>query len=204
MSLLRNPLVSGGLAVAAVGFVGYQLLSSGCSPARARSVAAAVLPPPPPSSIAAAQPKPAPALATEAPQTVTAAPKTIDRKLVQSRFEEWIGSPKRDPFRRTTTKGAAAPPSPVPGWKLSAIWHQTGSRVATINGNIYQEGDEIEGYTIERIESDRVWFRGPTSSEPLGFTIGQAGTNAVPKGANADLRPASTNAPYRPLPLIEH
>src|SRR5262249_49140099 len=134
---------------------------------------------------------------------VKAEPKAIVRKTVLSRFEEWLGSPKRDPFHNTTAKGSGAPPSPVPGWKLSAIWRQTGSRVATINGTIYQEGDQIEGYTIERIESDRVWFRGPIGTEALGFTKDQAGTNAGPKGAGTDLRPASTNALYRPIPLIE-
>ena len=54
-------------------------------------------------------------------------------------------------------------------WKLKAIWHQTGSRLAVINNGIYTEGDLIEGYKLETIESDGVWLRGPTGREGLGF-----------------------------------
>ena len=67
-------------------------------------------------------------------------------------------------------------------WKLKAIWRQTGSRLAAINKSIYAEGDLIgEGYRIQAIESDRVWFQGPTGRESLGFEKPQppvAKTNA--------------------------
>lgn len=214
MSLLRSPWVSGGLAVAALGFVVYQVLSSGRPHARSVQVASAAPSPSAPQPIPAALPKAAPPPSESSTQTVTSGPTPVDRQFVQSHVGEWIESPKRDPFLdATAAKLIPAAPSPVPTWKLSGIWNQTGSRLATINGSIYQEGDEIEGYRIERIEEVQVWFRGPTGTEPLGFTNRPAGTNALPRGTNAvsgaqpparsDFRPESTNRPYRKLPLIE-
>jgi hypothetical protein len=206
MNWLRSPWVSGGLAVVAVAFVAFQVLTSGRSrgrPATVVSAPAATAPALTAPAPAAAQPKASPSVAVPPPATVTAGQIPIDRRFVQSRLAEWIDGPRRDPFFNATHKAARAEPSPVAGWKLSAIWRQTGSRVATINGSIYQEGDEIEGYKIERIEGDQVWFRGPTGREPLGFTSSQTETNAVPKSTNAAARPGGTKKPYRALPLIE-
>lgn len=214
MSLLRSPWVSGGLAAVALGIVAYQVLSSGRSRGRPVQVASAAVALSAPQPTTAAPPKPAPPLPVSSSPPVTTGTTPIDREFVLSHLGEWIDSPKRDPFHDTTERVAPARPSPVPGWKLSAIWRQTDSRVATINGAIHQEGDEIEGYRIERIESDKVWFRGPTGSETLGFGKSQGTTNAFPTGtkaapgaespARSDFRPVGTNAPYRALPLIEN
>jgi hypothetical protein len=58
----------------------------------------------------------------------------------------------------------------VSHWKLKSIWRQTGSQLAAINKGVYSEGDVIEGYRIEQIDGDQVWFQGPTGRESLGFT----------------------------------
>jgi hypothetical protein len=78
------------------------------------------------------------------------------------------------------SSAAAAPAlvSPVRHWKLKSIWRQTGSQLAAINSGVYTVGDVIEGYRIERIESNQVWFNGPTGRESLSFTNAPPGTNA--------------------------
>jgi hypothetical protein len=60
--------------------------------------------------------------------------------------------------------------SPVPTWSLQAIWNQTDSRLAVINGRVCRVGDVIEpGYKLIRIEKDEVWIQGPNRNERLGF-----------------------------------
>ena len=192
MKALRSPWVSGALAVVAVAFVCYQLLQ----PRFKRGRPAKVESPAP--AIAAPQPKAAsvvaPAKTAGATNALATARAGIDRRIVQARFAEWIDSPQRDPFffaNAPAPKAAEEPPSPVPNWRLTGIWRQTGTRVAAINGRVYQEGDQIEGYKIERIESDQVWFQGPAKKERLGFNTPQTGTNAIPAGASAAAQPGS-------------
>jgi hypothetical protein len=60
-------------------------------------------------------------------------------------------------------------------WKLKGIWRQTGGRVAAINNGVYSEGDSIDGYKIEKIDGDQIWFQGPERLERLGFDGAQSG-----------------------------
>jgi hypothetical protein len=180
VKVLGNPWIVGGLCVIAVAVVGYQFLpprsGAGVSPVPPVGVSAA---PAPPSAT------PAPSVpATSAHSTQAAAHATagtnaaplgtpIDRAFVQSHFAQWLQAPQRDPFLSVPAaklNTAPAPVSPVSRWKLKSIWRQTGSQLAAINKGVYSEGDVIEGYRIEQIEGDRVWFQGPTGRESLGFT----------------------------------
>jgi hypothetical protein len=178
VKLLGNPWVVGGLCVIAAGVVGYQFLpshrpgamapSSGAPQPAPAALGANGVPGTPPgrssdSGQAAAHLKPGTNLASRAT--------SIDRHNLQSRMPDWLASPRRDPFLLTVPRIAApGAVSPVRHWRLKSVWHQTGSRLATINDRLYAEGDEIEGYKLETIEPDRVWFQGPTGRESLSFT----------------------------------
>ena len=178
MKLMGNPWVVGCLCLIAVAVVGYQFL-----PARRGAgvpPAAAVSPAPAPPSVTPVRSVPATsALATQSAARATAGTNAIppitpvDRVYVQSHLAQWLQAPQRDPFLLGTAAkpGAAAAVlvSPVSHWKLNSIWRQTGSRLAIINNDIYAEGDVIEGYRIEQIESGQVWFNGPAGRESLSF-----------------------------------
>jgi hypothetical protein len=183
MKLLGNPWVVGGLCVIAAGIAGYQFLwpsqpgaPRGPVPAWAASPAN-----PPPAAPAGKTSGSGRAAARTAAATNGAAPVTlIETNYVLSHLDEWTETPRRDPFLFFSARKPGAA-SPVTKWKLKAIWRQTGSRLAAINKGVYAEGDQIEGYRIEAIESDRVWFQGPDGRESLGFEKPRppaAGTNA--------------------------
>lgn len=171
MKGLSNPWIVGSLCVIAAGVVGYQAL-----PAR-RAVAAAPAPvnlaPAPVAGptipVAATNPARSPNPGTQA--TNQPAPAMLaDRSYAQSHFAQWVDSPRRDPFLLPPApKPVGGTNSPLAQWKLKAIWRQTGSRLAAIDHRIYSEGDEIDGYRIEQIDADRVWFQGPAGRESLGF-----------------------------------
>ena len=195
MKLLGNPWVVGGLCVIAVAVVGYQFLpprsGAGVPPVPATGVSPAPAPPsvPPVSSVPATSVASTQATArTTAGTNATPLTTPIDRAYVQSHFDHWLQAPQRDPFLLVTAakpSTVAVPVSPVSHWKLKSIWRQTGGGIAAINQGVYAVGDLIEGYRIERIESDRVWFQGPTGRESLGFT------NPQPPAA----APTRTNGP---------
>ena len=191
MKLMGNPWIVGALCVVAVGVVGYQFLpprssvgSATASNGSALVPAAAPASPPP----AAAASDPARATARTTPGTNAPSSATlIEVSYVQSHFTQWVESPARDPFLFSPPippEAAVAVVSPVSHWKLKAIWRQTGNRLAAINQGIFAEGDVIEGYRIEQIDSDQVWFAGPTGRESLGFTKPQPppGTPAKANG----------------------
>jgi hypothetical protein len=197
MKILGNSWVSGTLAVIAVAFFVYQWLqprwAQGAA-ANARELVP-VTELPQVSAPRAAQPPaaPAPALPTRG----------IDRQYAESHAAEWADSPPRDPFLLipVVVKKPVQPeppvhqyPSPVIRWKLTAIWRQTGGRVAAINNRVYSEGESIDGYRIEQIDADQVWFQGPDRMERLGLdwagTPGQPGPSGVQPG-----KPPGTRAP---------
>ena len=193
MKLMDNPWVVGGLCVIAVAVVGYQFLpahsGAGVSPAPRVSVS----PAPASSSVTPAPSVPATvvmaaqaAARTTAGTNATPPASLIDRVYMQSHFAQWLQAPQRDPFllvAAAKTSAAAVLVSPVRHWKLKSIWRQTGSQLAAINKGVYSEGDVIEGYRIEHIESDQVWFNGPTGRESLGFAKPQP-PSAASNGIN--------------------
>jgi hypothetical protein len=179
MKGLRNPWVSGGLAVLAVALALYQFL-----PSRRSAPRAAQTQPPVPAArlLKTKPPQAAPPAATNA---ATLPDRGIDRAYAESHLAEWADAPRHDPFWLIPLVVAKPVPvnqymSPVPHWKLKGIWRQTGGRVAAINNGVYSEGDSVEGYKIERIDGDQVWFRGPERMERLGFAPGDHGKGSHP------------------------
>ena len=181
MRLLRNPIVTGLLAVVAVVVVYIQIAPH----ARLNLFAPSAPPlpmvsPPPAPAPAPASSVAAPASAGQPAATVAEADppsqRPVDREFVELHFDGWVNWPQRDPFLVMTpdppypkTKDVDAN-SPVATWKLKAIYAQSGSKpIAAINHGVYREGDDIQGYKIIKIEGDEVWFQGPRRKERLGF-----------------------------------
>jgi hypothetical protein len=172
MKFLRNPIVTGILAVVAVLVVVYQFSGTsfnfhlGGTAARVvQTIAPALAPAPPP-------PAPATNKVTEA--SAAGPDLDVDHGYLEGRFAKWVAAPQRDPFLlfvtdREKTKEEAEFASPVAKWKLQGIWDQTGGKLAVINKRVHRVGDEIEGYTILRIEGDEVWFQGPKRKERLAL-----------------------------------
>jgi hypothetical protein len=196
MKPLNNPWIVGGLCVIAAGVVIYQTLaprgSGGIAPNDLALLPATTPTGPATGAFASSPSEPARTTARTTLGTNVAPPAPLINLIyVQSHLTQWMDSPPRDPFLFSPpgkpAPAPAAPASPLSHWKLKAIWRQTGSRLAAINNGVYAEGDWIEGYRIERIESDCVWFQGPLRRESLGFT----------KPQPPPAPPAETNAPNR-------
>lgn len=167
MKVLRNPKVTVGLTLVAIGVLYLQFFQRKSLRVSANAEAPATrLAPAPP------QRNPLPGAQTVQSKRDEIVGTAIDRRYVQAHLSEWIDSPRRDPFLHEASYGDAfgGENSPVRSWKLKAIWRQTGGRVATINERVYQEGDVIQNYKIERIEGDQVLFDGPHGKERLGFS----------------------------------
>lgn len=194
MKFLRNPWVTGALALVAVAVVFYQVLGSQRSRRPAPVSPAAPATARPPNAIAPApgnaqsRATPAPALASLlATGSPAEAPGSgMDRSYLENRFAAWVNAPQRDPFLLVTVgpaqKIVVPTNSPVASWKLTGIWNQDGGRLAVINNKVHGEGDEIQGYRIERIEGDEVWFNGTNGLERLGLRRHRSAvpTNAPP------------------------
>lgn len=73
-------------------------------------------------------------------------------------------APLKDPTRPLEpVAGSAAQALEQAPLQLSAIFMRSGAPAAVINGQMLQRGDSIEGITITRIESGRVYFTGKQS-----------------------------------------
>jgi len=122
---------------------------------------------------------------------------TIDRTYIDAHFRAWVESPRRDPFRMYVApkEPQADPLAAAQVITLYAVWRQTGARLATLNSQVLGEGDVIEGFTVDRIESDQVWVRGARGVEPVYF----GGTRpALPGATNrASATPPPTSNPRR-------
>jgi hypothetical protein len=194
MKFLRNPWVTGALAVVAVGVVFYQLfapqlrsrrpIASSPDAPSVQSPPPSIAPTPPPHSTA-----PASASAGTSGTPAESPEPAMDRAYLETHFAGWVNVSQRDPFLLVTPepaqKNSALTNSPVASWKLKGIWNQTGSHLAIINNGVYQEGDEIQGFRIEKIEGDEVWFRGTNGIERLGLARHRSAVRATPTNAPA-------------------
>jgi hypothetical protein len=192
MKLLQNPRVTGALAVAAMTLVCFQV----CAPRRQPTRAAGDRTPPPVQSGKPLAPAVADSDVTHSGAHAELSPAArIDCDAASARFVTWVDSPSRDPFLLALpvppplAKTQAEKPSPVARWKLNAIWQQTGSRLAVINGRVYGEGDEILGYKVESILGDEVWIQGPERKERLDFRARLAASALI--SANTDENPST-------------
>jgi hypothetical protein len=166
MKILRNPWVVGVLSLLAAVVVFYQTSHS-----RSQSGLSDEAPPQSQGTVQA-EPSPAPPSQATSPKGSIQPDAAIDQHYAESHLAGWAESPGRDPFLLVTLNARIAAVSPVSRWKLQAIWSQTGRRVAVINRHVYNEGDVIDGYKIERIDTDRVWLNGPDGKEVLAFGAG--------------------------------
>ncbi len=181
MKLLQNRWVTGLLVLVAAVVAAYQFIPAGglhfsrSSPPQA-SASAAQSPARPGTKVTKQQDQAASTPSSEAAaDSEGSIPRRIDRQYVESHFPFWVNSPLRDPFllldsSRDDQVAGGGTNSPVATWKLNGIWRQDLSQLAIINNHIYQEGDEVvQGYKLEKIEGDEVWFQGPNGKERLGF-----------------------------------
>jgi hypothetical protein len=194
VKLLRNPIVTGLLVLAAIGMVGYQIYTPRWQSARAfvpRPVAAAV------AAVTQALAPPTPITVPHSENAEAAEVKPdmrIDREYIKSHFDTWVESPQRDPFlllgAQPITPEEIGPDTNSPIRKLTykGMIDQTGGKYAMIGGVPYIVGEEIEGYKIIEITSDEVWFQGPKAKERLGRYVIPLHTNAIPHAPTAPVR----------------
>jgi len=220
MKLLRNPVVVGLLALVALALVGnsiYQQMRRAPRRISSPPTPTASAPAPVTSSIAVTSPKPKPptnvpleqsrvtsagqgpstnpgltAIPIERPDAAGLGP--VDLDIIHADAARWAQG-RRDPFqiRRMAAKPVFPPAREV--LALSAIWRQTDSSLAVLNNRIYAAGDRVLRYTLQSIESDRVWVQGPNGLEFLEFksaplTRTNLLQNQTPLGSNVGV---STN-----------
>ncbi len=104
----------------------------------------------------------------------------LNQLVDRTDLPRWSGAPTRDPFRSANISDQAGAVTVVPAAKklaLSSILQQTGSSVAVINRQLVGEGETIEGYMIEKIDTDRVWVTGSNGLESVGFKSDLSRTN---------------------------
>jgi len=195
MKLLRNPVVTGLLVLGAVGMVCYQIFAPGWERRRA------VLPQPVVAAVTAVTHAlaPVPAITVPPPVETTAMAEllpdsSIDRDFAKAHFDAWVESPARDPFlllgAQPIDPREIGPDtnSPIRKLKYKGLVDQTGGRVAVIDHEVYQRGDEIQGYKIIEISSDEIWFQGPKNKERLGLEQLPPRTNFIPHSVTAPAR----------------
>ena len=177
MKLFQNPLVVGGLAVAAAALVFWNVIG----PMWSRRAAA----PAPNVSVAlptpALTPSPAPKPAALPPPPIA---KIEPGERIDTNRLGWTGksAPQRDPFQVVTNEAGQqrVHPSAMDVLSLGAVWRQTGGDFAVINGRVVATGDAIEGFKIEDIEQNLVWVRGPAGRERVDFKTALPGKPASP------------------------
>lgn len=173
MSLLQNKWAVAALAVGAVGVLVYQFLPKTPTPATGRSRTEAR-----PATATPARSGTGTARATggAAGTPAAAAPKRprqpADRDYLASRFREWRESAPRDPFElfpEARTSTVDPPVYAVDLLSLTAVWRQTGSRLAVVNSRVVGERDVIEGFEVHSIGGDHIWVNGPNGRELVEF-----------------------------------
>jgi hypothetical protein len=187
MKPFQNPYVVGGLALVAVGLIcrnaivplwGRIVHRSTPTPTEAQ---APVTTPPVTAVAAPSNPPTAEAAVAKGPRIVP----EMNIDLTQTGWK-FSSSPHRDPFQinpATITNLARLFPAASELLSLTAIWRQTGSSLALINGKIVGGGDNMVvvnrsktgeagasyKYMIDQIDGDSVWLQGPAGREQLEF-----------------------------------
>jgi len=189
MKPLQNPIVVGVLVLLALVFI----FRSAFRPLQERFFARRSLPvvASPPSFVVDNQTT----NAVSAASGTNVAEREISWKKVEGQAP-WTNAPKRDPFQyiplpasytliASTNGGLSAPVKTAQEvLALKAIWMQTGSQLAVINGKIVGEGSSILDYKVDKIEQDKVWVTGPIGQERVEFSY----------------LPPNTNSPANPYP----
>jgi hypothetical protein len=96
----------------------------------------------------------------------------INLAYINPRFRKWVEAPNRDPFGQYPKGGPTNEVTSVVTnapdvLRLTAIWRQSGDRLAVINNLVAGEGTVIQGYRIDRIEADWVRVIGARGAEEI-------------------------------------
>jgi hypothetical protein len=183
MKPLQNPIVVVVLVVAALALIFWNSFG----PLRERFRAKK------PQPVAPSAPAPFVFENPTAPET-NAPEQLVAWKKLGTNEPSFLTTPKRDPFqfvplpdsyRFVALSNAPTLSQPVKTAQemlaLNAVWMQTGSQLAVINGAIVGEGSSILDYKIDKIEQDKVWVTGPIGPEKVEFSRGTnaPGTNSI-------------------------
>lgn len=190
MKLLRNPIVVGVLALLALMLVVQALWPHLHRPSVSRRAQPGAAAPVRTSPAAKAPTAASVATVSTSEVAVTA----FDKSRVRNDSAQWAESPRRDPFRSPhAASQESASKTNVPAGQLltlSSILRQTGGSVAVINRKVVDEGDQIAGFRIVKIEAERIWVSGPNGDESVGFkrlaTTSTDGNSNESEGAFGD------------------
>jgi hypothetical protein len=194
MSLLRNPIVVGLLAVVAAALVFQRVVwplmkhtGSQRQTPPAAVAALSVLP----------SPTPAPATQIKTVEESAAGMMTgmgMDLATLERDSARWTET-GRDPFQSrltAATNQAKAYPPAMQLLRLKGIWRQSGSSLAVVNDQVIAEGDAILAFTVQSIEDTRIWVTGPNGREAVEFRSLSAPPETGTPGQSAP-SPGKTN-----------
>lgn len=170
MKLLQNPWVVGAMALAGLGVLAFNV-GGPLYKKYARSRPSA------PKAAAASMPA---AIAIPVANSPSApVPSDLDQAHFAARMRDWVETPPTDPFTPPPAPRPDAPKGPTAAsvLKLQGTWRQTGSMVAVINRQAVIAGEIVDGFTVQRIEADRVLVVGPRGVEEIRFA-GDPGSTA--------------------------
>jgi hypothetical protein len=192
MKPLQNPWVVGGLVLLALALVFRNALWPLLRRPRAPAAQPRVIVPPtsaPVPPVVAVAPKPHSNLSAEErddsqklAQFKLALVTDVAVPMLQTSVVRWAEAPRRDPFQvrvlpkielepqQVLTNQVVYPPA-MELLTLSAIWRQTGSKLAVINHRLVGEGDTLLKFKIENIEADHIWVSGPNGREQVEFPL---------------------------------
>jgi hypothetical protein len=122
---------------------------------------------------AASDKKPAPSAEVAAGSEHQSGAASIELSTVLTGFRRWVESPRRDPFQFLSLRLTEAPKGPPASERLSikALWHQTGGRLAVVNGIVAGEGDKVLDYRIQQIHDDYLVVKGSNGLERVEFRL---------------------------------
>jgi hypothetical protein len=95
----------------------------------------------------------------------------LDLSGLRASAARWIDSPRRDPFQGRSSGKDQSGPRAADVLTLHGVWRQTDSTLAIINSRVLSQGEIVQGYTVDHIETDRVWVEGPNGREPVEFKV---------------------------------
>ncbi|MGA1015427.1 MAG: hypothetical protein ACO3VS_09810 [Limisphaerales bacterium] len=114
-----------------------------------------------------------------------------NKQEIKANALQWLTQTQRDPFQEpilSSRMGGADKHLFV-----NAIWRQTDKSLALINQQLLTTGDEILGYTILRMENQRVWVKGPQGVEVI--TLGAPPQIPAPTPSSIAPSPLAQSAP---------
>lgn len=181
MRFLKNPVIVVILAIVALALVFrnafWPMIHRGGSRPKAAPAATASAPaatsPAKPTTLAARAGALLGLKPADASRTVTNAPTVpMEVSSVWAEAPGWSKLPRRDPFKAMVPAGQKLiGKSAKELLALHGIWRQTDSTLAVLNNTVVEEGEQIQGFTVETIEDNRVWVQGPRGREAVDFAL---------------------------------